>query len=172
MPDDERFPPPREVPGTWLASDYRAPAPIDSDRPTPGRAALPWVVGSIIVLAIAVICGYGTAVLLANLQHVPVPAGALGPTPRPSASPGAASTPPPATVGPGESAAASRPPVATLPPRATPVGTPRVHVVKRGESLSLIAEQYGVDPQAIIDLNELQNPDLIVPGQELLIPPP
>jgi LysM repeat protein len=42
----------------------------------------------------------------------------------------------------------------------------------RGESLTIIAEQYGVDPQEIIDLNEIENPNRIFPGQQLLIPPP
>jgi LysM repeat protein len=42
--------------------------------------------------------------------------------------------------------------------------------VQRGESLSLIAAEYGVTADAIIELNELENPNVIVPGQELLIP--
>jgi LysM repeat protein len=44
------------------------------------------------------------------------------------------------------------------------------HVVKPGESLLEIARQYGVSAQAIIDANHIQNPDLIKPGQELIIP--
>jgi LysM repeat protein len=58
---------------------------------------------------------------------------------------------------------------------ATPVsGTPQaggtVHVVKPGEWIWQIARIYGVDPQAIIDANNLTNPSTIYPGQELTIP--
>lgn len=133
---------------------------------------LPWVIAAMVVLIIAVVAGYSAAFFVADLQRARVPPGALLPTPTPTqlltpagGSPAAAT---PTASGP---VLATRPPVATLPPQ-TPAGTPLVHVVRRGESLSLIAEQYGVDPQAIIDLNELENPNLIVPGQELLIPPP
>lgn len=45
-----------------------------------------------------------------------------------------------------------------------------VHVVKPGEWIWQIARQYGVDPQAIIDANNLANPGTIYPGQELIIP--
>lgn len=131
---------------------------------------LPWVLGAMILLTIAILAGYGAAYLVANMQHVPVPPGALVPTQAPSRTP-ADSSPVAATPTPMESPTATRPPLVTRPPQ-TPAGTPRVHIVARGESLSIIAEQYGVDPQEIIDLNELDNPNLIVPGQELLIPPP
>lgn len=46
------------------------------------------------------------------------------------------------------------------------------HVVETGESLSAIAEQYGVTVEAILALNGLDDPNKIVVGQELLIPPP
>jgi LysM repeat protein len=45
-----------------------------------------------------------------------------------------------------------------------------VHVVQPGEWIWQIARQYGVDPQAIIDANDLVNPGTIYPGQELIIP--
>jgi LysM repeat protein len=45
-----------------------------------------------------------------------------------------------------------------------------VHVVQPGEWIWQIARQYGVDPQAIIDANNLANPGTIYPGQELIIP--
>ena len=49
------------------------------------------------------------------------------------------------------------------------------HVVESGESLSLIAKHYYSDPmkyKAIFEANTdiLKNPDLIHPGQELIIP--
>ncbi|HSH01876.1 MAG TPA: LysM domain-containing protein [Anaerolineae bacterium] len=47
----------------------------------------------------------------------------------------------------------------------------RVHVVRAGQSLSLIAQTYGVPMQAIMELNNIQNPNSIQAGTELLIPP-
>jgi len=46
----------------------------------------------------------------------------------------------------------------------------RVHVIQSGESLTAIAEQYGVTAEAIIDFNNISNPDAIYVGQELIIP--
>jgi lipoprotein-anchoring transpeptidase ErfK/SrfK len=45
-----------------------------------------------------------------------------------------------------------------------------VHVVESGQELGLIARMYGVTVDDIIAINELDNPDLIDVGQELLIP--
>jgi len=42
--------------------------------------------------------------------------------------------------------------------------------VERGQSVSEIAEIYQVDPQDIIELNELRNANRIQVGQELEIP--
>ena len=52
-----------------------------------------------------------------------------------------------------------------------PTPTPTVHIVEPGEALSLIAERYGVSIQAILQVNHLDDPDNIVAGQQLLIPP-
>lgn len=49
-------------------------------------------------------------------------------------------------------------------------GSPVVHVVKAGEGIFAIARLYGVTPQQIIDANNLINPNLIYPGDELIIP--
>jgi len=45
-----------------------------------------------------------------------------------------------------------------------------VHIVKPGEWIWQIARTYSVDPQDIIDANDLVNPRTIQPGQELVIP--
>ena len=45
------------------------------------------------------------------------------------------------------------------------------HIVQSGESLSMIAAQYGVNVEAIMAANALDDPNTIVVGQELLIPP-
>jgi LysM repeat protein len=46
----------------------------------------------------------------------------------------------------------------------------QVHLVTQGESLFKIAGVYGSTARAIAEANALANPDLIRPGQELLIP--
>jgi LysM repeat protein len=62
---------------------------------------------------------------------------------------------------------------ATAGPTGTPpvAGEPVTHVVQPGEHLYSIARQYGVDPQAIIDANHLANPNVLHPGDTLIIPP-
>jgi LysM repeat protein len=51
-------------------------------------------------------------------------------------------------------------------------GTTTTHVVQSGETIYSIGRLYGVDPQAIIDANNLANPDRISVGQTLIIPAP
>jgi LysM repeat protein len=53
---------------------------------------------------------------------------------------------------------------------ATPESGTTVHIVQPGEWIWQIARLYGVDPQAIIDINNLTNPSSISPGDELIIP--
>ena len=49
-------------------------------------------------------------------------------------------------------------------------GCGTVHVVQPGEWIWQIARTYAVDPNAIIEANDLVNPGLIFPGLELIIP--
>ncbi len=49
-------------------------------------------------------------------------------------------------------------------------GQTTVHVVEQGQELGLIAKLYNVSLQDIINLNQLDNPDLLYVGQELTIP--
>ena len=51
---------------------------------------------------------------------------------------------------------------------AVPAGT--THVVQPGEWIWQIARVYGIDPQEIIDANNLSSPATIYPGQDLIIP--
>jgi len=45
------------------------------------------------------------------------------------------------------------------------------YTVEKGDSIWDIGERLGVDPQAIIEANpDIQNPDFIVPGQQLVVP--
>jgi LysM repeat protein len=46
----------------------------------------------------------------------------------------------------------------------------QVHVVSQGETLAKIASAYGANASAIAEANSMANPDLILPGQEVLIP--
>jgi LysM repeat protein len=46
----------------------------------------------------------------------------------------------------------------------------QVHVVDKGETLNEIASAYGASASAIASANSLANPNLILPGQEVLIP--
>lgn len=57
-------------------------------------------------------------------------------------------------------------------PEPLPVPTPsfEVYVVKQGDTVWKIAKRFGTTMQAIILANNLRNPDLIFPGQVLLIP--
>jgi len=48
--------------------------------------------------------------------------------------------------------------------------TPFVHVVQEGDTLSGIAQKYGVGLDELIAANELVNPDLLRLGQEILVP--
>jgi len=45
-----------------------------------------------------------------------------------------------------------------------------VHVVQPGEWIYSIARRYNVSPQAILDANALQDPNLLYAGQQLIIP--
>ncbi len=48
--------------------------------------------------------------------------------------------------------------------------SPRIHIVRPGETLWAIALRYGTTPWAIASANGLRNPSLIYPGQRLIIP--
>ncbi|GGJ08607.1 spore germination protein YaaH [Alicyclobacillus cellulosilyticus] len=48
----------------------------------------------------------------------------------------------------------------------------QIHVVRRGETLWRIAQQYRVDPERIAALNALPDPNVLLVGQALLIPVP
>lgn len=52
----------------------------------------------------------------------------------------------------------------------SPSAAYRVHRVAAGDSLSSIAEDYGVTPQDLLNVNRLKNPNLIKSGQLLRIP--
>jgi len=59
--------------------------------------------------------------------------------------------------------------VPVYPPQARQTG--HVHVVEKGDTLLSISSAYGIDLQDIVDINKLANPELIVPGMALRLPP-
>ncbi len=97
-----------------------------------------------------------------------VAGGAAGSSPSPvvTAAPVTSTSPPPPAMSPSASASPTTVPT----PRATPVPTPLVHVVQRGETLTSIAQRYGVTVADLAAANRIKDPNLIVVGQRLTIP--
>ena len=52
----------------------------------------------------------------------------------------------------------------------TTIPVPLKHVVQSGESLFSIGQMYSVKMEAIIELNNLENPDKLAVGDEVLLP--
>lgn len=65
--------------------------------------------------------------------------------------------------------AAAAPPT-VMPPRPTASPTPVRYTVQEGDTLFVIALNYGVTLEAIAAANQIDNPELIHPGQVLVIP--
>lgn len=84
------------------------------------------------------------------------------PPPAPVAAPVAAAAP----------AAVAAPAAAAPQAAAAPVAAaaPRTHTVQGGDMLARIASQYGVSYQALLQINNITNPNVIYPGQVLQIP--
>lgn len=55
-------------------------------------------------------------------------------------------------------------------PSAHPSPTRQVHIVRRGETLTSIAARYGVSVARLEAVNDIKDPNLIIVGQELVIP--
>ncbi|MYF69351.1 MAG: LysM peptidoglycan-binding domain-containing protein, partial [Proteobacteria bacterium] len=49
---------------------------------------------------------------------------------------------------------------------------PRVHVVQPGDTLFSIAWRHQLDVRQLVLWNEIENPDLILVGQQLFLTPP
>lgn len=149
------------------ATIYRTVPPLPEDaalRPH-RRSPLASALIGLLILMVVGAGGFGIGMLLPLL--IPLPAGAA-----PSASPAATDAGPSAT--PEASASASPAPSASPPasPTPSPAATPLIYVVKRGDQLGRIAASFGVTLEAIQAANGITNPNLIIPGQKLVIPAP
>jgi LysM repeat protein len=137
--------------------------PRATSQRTGAGTVLPWALTAIVVLLLAASAGLVLAWVVATMHAVPAPVGAVA---TPTLAPGE-------TTAPGEST-----PLTTDQPLHTPTPVPDqtqepepfVHIVQRGESLSYIADLYDVTLEDIIALNNIQNPNRIQLGRELLIP--
>lgn len=97
--------------------------------------------------------------------------------PRTAAQPAVATTTPRAV--PTETPSPSPRPTRTASPTATmtpsPTSTPLppiIHMVQKGESVGIIAKQYGVSERSVLEANGLEADSIIRIGQELIIPRP
>lgn len=62
--------------------------------------------------------------------------------------------------------------ITTLPPTtAPPPTTTPEYIVQQGDSLSVIAQRFGVTTQELADFNGIEDPNSIRVGQTLTIPP-
>ncbi len=52
------------------------------------------------------------------------------------------------------------------------IGDRLVYTIEQGDTLYSIARQFGVSVDALIEINNIANPDVIRAGDELFIPPP
>jgi 2',3'-cyclic-nucleotide 2'-phosphodiesterase / 3'-nucleotidase / 5'-nucleotidase len=52
----------------------------------------------------------------------------------------------------------------------SPVGAGRTYMIVAGDSVWKIAQKFGTTMEKIIELNDLENPRIILPGQELVLP--
>jgi LysM repeat protein len=68
-----------------------------------------------------------------------------------------------------QSPAPAAPDAGAAPAPADIVSAPVYHIVQRGETLNIIARQYGVTWQEIATLNNLANPNRILVGQQLVV---
>ena len=81
---------------------------------------------------------------------------------------GAPTTPPPVTPTPTNTPT----PRPTSTPTPTPTKTPQEYEIQPGDSLSLIAEQFGLTTEELAAFNNIDDPNSVQAGQKILIPPP
>ena len=114
-------------------------------------------------VALAVVGLLVVSSLFGILSGAPA-AGTSTPSPSPSAS-----ARPSASVAPASSGPSASTPGASVPPAETPAPTPRTYIVRQGDTLNLIATQFGTTVAAIQAANGMTGTAINV-GQVLIIP--
>ena len=165
-----------------------------TDRPTGGRQGKRSLA---VILAILLIAVAASAVLAATGQlqglgittaatatPAPTPAPTAAPTPMPTPKPTPKPTPEP-TPAPTPTLTPQPTPIPTPEPTATPTptGTPAqttppgrpgpgqfAYMVRSGETLTILADRFGVTVNAIVALNGIKDKNMIITGTTLLIP--
>ena len=64
------------------------------------------------------------------------------------------------------------PPTSSTRPDDREIGGQLLYTIEQGDTLYSIARQFGVNVDALIEINNIANPDVIRAGDELFIPPP
>ncbi len=115
-------------------------------------------------------CTRDTSATVTPTTRAATPSASRSGTPSASRAPSASasSSTAPASGSPPSAPSSSAPPSTAAP--SSPTTSGQKYVVEPGDTLSVIAEKFGVTMQQIIDANKLQNPDVLLVGQELLIP--
>jgi LysM repeat protein len=117
---------------------------------------LPFILINVIVSAVVV-----SAVLFIWDQRQPEPVAQAPPMPTPTVG---------SIAAPAESDSALVPTAQAVEDEAPEESGPPVYTVQAGDSLGLIAEQFGVSMTDIMAANGLDNPNLLSVGQQLVIP--
>lgn len=116
----------------------------------------PWHLVILVLLASLILAGCGRILQPPTATPVVLRAATRTDTPPPTATRRATFTPVPAT------------PSDTPTPTVTP--TPIIYVIKKGDTLLVIARQYGVTVDAIQEVNGITDPRRLSIGQEIIIP--
>lgn len=145
--------------------------PVALDRPT----AITGPIGVVDAYRRLGRLGIASLALLALLLVILARFTGSTPTPSPSPTVFAGGSPTPLQT-PLPTAAPTTPPPTASPtlgsPTPTPAATPIIYIVKRGDSLTAIAERYGTTVQALQDANGIAPGEVIQPGQKITIPVP
>jgi LysM repeat protein len=152
--------------GTARPGPFVATAPVVLEGPGIALSAdrsLRRLVGPLTIVVVAVALG---AFVLARGPLAPGSPG--GDAPGATASPVALVTPSPATPTPATPAPTVTPAAPTPAPTVTP--RPATYKVKRGDTLSSIADRFGVTAKKLARLNGIDDPSLIRVGQVLELP--
>ncbi|HXQ95553.1 MAG TPA: LysM peptidoglycan-binding domain-containing protein [Candidatus Acidoferrales bacterium] len=181
---------PRPMAAPFPVAGVRSPE-SSPETVTPARlgnsSILRRIAAVLAMIVLAGVVGYALAFVSAQMvdqsgSALPAVAGSVTASVAPSAVAPASGAPASAvapSTTPHATAAASAAPASTAASSASPFATaatssvgasPQYHVVARGETLTSIAEQYGVTVQALAAANGISNPNAIYAGQRLVIP--